>query len=200
MVNAYKAYQELNLTPNENNRAEGLIAKFYANTVYLRPETIVANREHKPFAVKIYPNNQIGYDTINFTGLNPYITSNTTVPYGTWNDTFRVGLKDFFVADFQGEIKIPVSGYYSFIVGHDDGAILEIDDNVVIDANYPTPFRYDSSQNIYLEEGYHKIRLMFSEITREAALNLFWIKPDGTVNYIPKENLYHNISDEYPST
>lgn len=211
MVNAYRAYYELNtssIPPNENlsYKKEGLIAKIYPNTIYLRPETIVANQHHQPFAIKIYPNDEPGYNVINFTGLNSLIGTDINYLYSTWNDPFRtwdsslqLAVKDFFVADFKGELKVDQEGYYSFIIGHDDGVILEIDDNVIIDANYPTPFRYDYSNNIYLEKGYHRIRLMFSEITREAALNLFWKKPNGTVEYIPKNNLYHNKSEEEPN-
>ncbi|MFN8672247.1 MAG: PA14 domain-containing protein [Candidatus Sericytochromatia bacterium] len=195
MVNAFDTLNDvINTFPKNITYNQSLIGKFYRSSVYLRPEVLIDGNQNIPHAVKYVPDSFS--NGINYTGLNPNTPAIQSEPFGTYQDPFRVGLKDFFVTDFDGYIDITSSGNYTFFIGHDDGAILEIDDNVIIDANFPTNYQYATSNNTFLSVGKHKIRLMFSEIKSEAALSLWWLTPSGQVEIIPTNKFFHDKDNE----
>lgn len=175
MIDAYSSvlkYASPNLSP-------GLFAKFYANTVYLPPETRLwdssSSQENTPISYK-------------------YSVSNLQFPNNS-SDPFNINLNNFYVADLQGIIKIPSANYYEFYLAHDDGAILQIDGQTIIDGNYPNAFTPENPNFgvIFLSEGEHSIRLMLSQITGYAGLSLKW-KPSGAdlAQPIPESLLFHN--------
>jgi hexosaminidase len=70
--------------------------------------------------------------------------------------------KEWFALNYKGYIKIEKEGLYTFSLNADDGAILYIDDVLVVD-NDGYHYTQEKSGNIGLGEGYHSIRLAYFE-------------------------------------
>jgi hexosaminidase len=70
--------------------------------------------------------------------------------------------KEWFALTYKGYIKIEKDGLYTFSLNADDGAILYIDDVLVVD-NDGYHYAQEKSGNIGLGEGYHSIRLAYFE-------------------------------------
>ena len=88
-------------------------------------------------------------------------------------------LKDAFGADFEGYIYAPEDAIYEFQLEADDGAILEIGDETLIDLDGVGAKRIQN-QVVPLSKGYHKIRLRYFHADGEAILNFRWgIKGQG---------------------
>jgi len=196
MVNAYKALTRYTSGPPGTNKP-GLFGKFYANTYHLAPEVHLNNlatdypnaaplpdftqlEPHEPFQTKVVPNIDFQY------------------PSG---DPFNIGLKSYYVADFQGIITVPAGkqGNHEFSLGHHlgdlDGAILEIDGERVVNANLPG--FTTSTGNIDLTAGEHQIRVMMYQINGPTDLFLTWKQP-GSTNHtvIPTSALSHTQAQE----
>jgi len=88
-------------------------------------------------------------------------------------------LKDAFGADFEGYIYAPEDAIYEFQMETDDGAILEIGDETLIDLDGIGAKRIQN-QIVPLAKGYHKIRLRYFHADGAAILNFRWsIKGQG---------------------
>lgn len=70
--------------------------------------------------------------------------------------------KEWFAMNYKGLLKIEKEGLYTFSLNADDGAVLYIDDVLVVD-NDGYHYAREKSGNIGLGEGYHSIRLAYFE-------------------------------------
>jgi hypothetical protein len=89
---------------------------------------------------------------------------------------------------FEGLIHIPEEEVYTFTVTSDDGTLLWIDDELVVDndgRHAPTAV----SGEIGLAEGYHKIRLHFFEADGGEELDVKWSSPKFSSETIPEQLL-----------
>lgn len=83
---------------------------------------------------------------------------------------------EWFAIDYRGEFYVRVPGKYHFILTSDDGAILYLDDRVVID-NDGTHAAQTLTGSAALTAGPHQLRLSYFQGPRyEVALEL-WIAP-----------------------
>ena len=83
---------------------------------------------------------------------------------------------DWFGYVFEGWIKAPESGVYTFRLDTDDGSQLIIDDTMVIDNNYNKGNSITAGY-VYLEEGLHKFRMPYFEGHYDEKIELDWITP-----------------------
>jgi alpha-L-fucosidase len=74
---------------------------------------------------------------------------------------------------FDGLIKIPADGVYTFYISSDDGSKLFIDDKVLID-NDGLHGMTEKSNEIPLAKGYHMIKVLFFEKTGGDDLQVEW--------------------------
>lgn len=84
--------------------------------------------------------------------------------------------KDWYGYVFEGWLKAPVSGIYSFKLDTDDGSQLIIDDSMVIDSDYNRG-NVVSTGYVYLEEGFHKFRMLYFEGHYDEKIELDWLVP-----------------------
>ena len=96
--------------------------------------------------------------------------------------------EDYFGYVFTGWIYIPESRIWEFRLTCDDGAVLWIGDNVVVDNNGSHAISSVSGK-APLEEGYHRFTLRYLESYEDQALHLAWVR-DGKLEKIPAENLF----------
>lgn len=91
---------------------------------------------------------------------------------------------------YDGYLKVPHTGKYTFALSSDDGSMLWIDDRLVIDNDGLHGFRTISAW-ANLDEGMHTIRVGFLQRSGAATLQLTWTPPTGTETEIPATSLSH---------
>lgn len=99
-------------------------------------------------------------------------------------------LKDAFGADFSGYIYAPEDAIYEFHIETDDGAVLEIGDEILIDLDGVSAKRIQN-QVVPLSKGYHKIRLRYFHAEGEAILNVRWSVKGQGLRRISGGELFH---------
>ena len=80
---------------------------------------------------------------------------------------------------FDGLIKIPSDGIYSFYISSDDGSKLFIDDKILVD-NDGLHGIVEKNNEIPLAKGYHAIKVLFFERSGGDALQVQWKGPGFT--------------------
>ena len=91
--------------------------------------------------------------------------------------------QDWFGYVFEGWIKVPASGVYTFKLNTDDGSRLFIDDTLIIDNNYNRGNSIMTGYS-YLEEGMHKFRMLYFEGHYDEKIALDWMIP-GCSTFVP---------------
>lgn len=99
-------------------------------------------------------------------------------------------LEEYFAIDYIGFIEIPKDGVYTFHLTSDDGSLLYIGKDVLID-NDGLHGRTELSGEIALEKGIHAIRISFFENTGGNHLKLGWEGPGIEKQIVPPERLFH---------
>ncbi len=94
-----------------------------------------------------------------------------------------------FALKFDGYIKIPKKGLYTFYTTSDDGTVLLIDGRVVVN-NGGTHGMSESSGKILLNSGYHKIELQFFQGGGGMGLNASIEGPQMKKQIIPASMLF----------
>ena len=104
-------------------------------------------------------------------------------------DLQQFGRESNYGMRFDGYLKVPSDGFYDFAVESDDGAVLQIDDEVVVDNDGNHASRIVTG-HIPLRQGFHRVRLKYFQSEGGAMLRIGWaiagaeLKPlDGTVLY-----------------
>lgn len=91
--------------------------------------------------------------------------------------------EDWYGYVFEGWIKAPVSGMFTFKLDTDDGSQLYLDDRLVIDNDY-NKGNMVSTGTVYLEEGLHKFRMSYFEGHYDEKLEFGWAVP-GSLQFVP---------------
>ncbi len=91
---------------------------------------------------------------------------------------------------FDGYLKVPADGFYKFAVESDDGTVLWIDGEEVVnnDGNHPAQV---ATGHVPLHEGYHKMRLKYFQGEGGAALQVTWASSDGELKPLDSSVLFH---------
>lgn len=98
---------------------------------------------------------------------------------------------------FKGYIQVPQDGVYRFFVNSDDGSRLWIGDKLVVDNDGPHgPKRVFGS--IALAAGTHAIRVDYSQLWGGQVLSVEYRTPDGKLQVVPMEVLFHT-TDQLPA-
>ena len=109
-----------------------------------------------------------------FNALSPDATGYSAIP-----DISVATAADYFGFVWEGEIRIPVSGNYTFIINSDDGSKLWIDSKydaavTPLVNNDGAHGAQDKSATIYLTAGMHKIAAAYNEIAGGQSFTLSW--------------------------
>ncbi len=93
----------------------------------------------------------------------------------------------------SGYIYAPNTGTYTFGIDSDDASDLSIDGKTVTSYYGPhgTSGSYGHQDDIYLEEGYHSIRIRMQEDTGGDGVSVAWIRPNkDSFQVIPKQRFF----------
>ncbi len=93
---------------------------------------------------------------------------------------------------FNGYVKIPKSGVYTFYANTEFGVALWVDD-IILASNESTDWLGERSGTIGLKKGYHKIEVKYFQLGGETDLNVLWKGPGIRKSIIPKNNLFHKV-------
>jgi hypothetical protein len=106
-----------------------------------------------------------------------------------WSEGFPgvLDLKEWFALNIHFNLKVVTAGDYEFSINSDDGSKLIIDGvaQPVIDHDGQHGPAVKNGK-VYLKAGNHKVNLQyFQGPANQIALELFWIPPGGSKEYIP---------------
>lgn len=91
-------------------------------------------------------------------------------------------LPEPFSVVWRGKLAAPVSGQYAFGLRADDGALLSIDGNLVVDNGGSHGSEYREG-TVFLDEGFHDIELKYWQVGGSRDLQLSW-QPPGSAREI----------------
>jgi hypothetical protein len=92
-----------------------------------------------------------------------------------------------YTVEWIGKIKIDKAGSYEMGTESIDGSQLYIDGNLIVDNQTPNQYQ---GKPVDLSEGYHAIKIKFSDLTGHTHVNLYWKPPDSNLDYVPSEVLF----------
>ena len=96
----------------------------------------------------------------------------------------------FFAFTFDGYIKIPKDGLYSFIVKSNDGSRLLLDDRLLVNNDGLHPI-VEKVKKTALKAGFHKISVLYFQEGGTNFLKLLWKGPGFERQEIPARVLFH---------
>lgn len=91
---------------------------------------------------------------------------------------------------FDGYLTVPSDDFYQFAVESDDGSVLEIDDEVVVDNDGNHASRVLTG-HIPLRQGVHKFKLRYFQSQGGAMLRVSWAASGGELQPLAGFALYH---------
>jgi len=91
---------------------------------------------------------------------------------------------------FEGYVKVEADGFYRFAIESDDGSVLRIDDEVVVD-NDGNHGPQSVTGHIPLRRGLHKISLRYYQSEGGAALSVGWAAEDDELQPLAGAALFH---------
>ncbi len=98
----------------------------------------------------------------------------------------------YFGLHFQGFVRIPTDGIYTFFLSSNDGSYLYIDGKELIenDGNHGT---VEEPGQIALKAGYHAIEVKYMQCGGAKSLNVGWEGPGFTRQEIPSSSLFRKL-------
>jgi hexosaminidase len=91
---------------------------------------------------------------------------------------------------FEGFLSVPADGFYRFAVESDDGSVLEIDDEVVVDNDGNHASRVVAG-HIPLRHGLHRFKLRYFQAEGGATLRVSWGAHEGELQPLTGAFLFH---------
>ncbi len=105
-------------------------------------------------------------------------------------------LREPFSIRWVGKIAVPSSGHYMFGTRSDDGSVLYIDEQQVVDNSGSHGAEYREGL-IDLSKGFHDIEVLYNELGGGREMQLWWQPPDSGKSIIPSTYLYP-VEDALP--
>ena len=113
-----------------------------------------------------------------------------------YHDTSKKPYRSPFSIEWKGYILIEEKGTYKFATKSDDGSNVYIDGDLIVDNGGFHAQRYISGI-IFLDEGYHHIKIEYFDGGGGAVMELKWKKPGASSKetLIPPEVMFHKKTD-----
>ncbi len=105
-------------------------------------------------------------------------------------------LPEPFSVVWRGKLAAPVTGQYVFGLRADDGALLSIDGNLIVDNGGSHGSEYREG-TVFLDEGFHDIELKYWQVGGSRDLQLSW-QPPGSGREIVSPVYLFPTEDEVP--
>lgn len=98
--------------------------------------------------------------------------------------------QDHFALRYQGLLKVPADGVYTFVLASDDGSALYLNDRLVVD-NDGSHSRRVRQGRVALQAGYHAFDLRYFEDYAGQALEVWWEGPEMPRQGLPIQALWY---------
>ncbi|HHT9136268.1 MAG TPA: flippase activity-associated protein Agl23 [Candidatus Wunengus sp. YC60] len=108
----------------------------------------------------------------------------------TYNDETQKPYRSPFGIEWEGYLSIAQKGVYQFATKSDDGSIVYIDGNLVVDNDDLHAVRHISGV-VSLDEGFHHVRVKYFDAGGGAVMEFLWTTPGGKETLVPAEVLFH---------
>ncbi len=95
-----------------------------------------------------------------------------------------------FLVEWVGYLNILREGYYVLFMECDDGCVLSLDNELLIDGWVEQPPTLYQSPPLYLSRGSHEIYVRYFNLGPFGLVKLGWVTPEGTIEGVPSENLF----------
>lgn len=138
-----------------------------------------------------YDKNPVKNEWDNLTSVQRFVAPNINVPTRAWNLGFP-GVNNFteyYVINFRGRLNIPTTGNYRFRTVSDDGVIVYLLNNPIINEPYWHSPYTNTTGNIPLTAGLHDFKVVYQQGPATLiALTFEWLKPDTNIwQIVPPE-------------
>ena len=99
----------------------------------------------------------------------------------------RDTLLEWFAIHYKGNLVVPTAGDYQFKITSDDGSLVLIESNIVVDNDGQHGFVSAQSENVPLEAKVYPIEILYYQGPKfSLGIQLFWKKPgDSDYSIIP---------------
>lgn len=114
---------------------------------------------------------------------------NTPISF-TYNDETKKPYRSPFGIEWEGYLHIERKGVYQFATKSDDGSVVYVDGQMVVDNDDLHAVRYISSVAA-LDEGFHHIRVKYFDGGGGAVMEFLWTPPEGQESLVPARALFH---------
>ena len=108
----------------------------------------------------------------------------------TYNDETKKPYRSPFGIEWAGYLSITEKGIYQFATKSDDGSVVYIDGNMVVDNDDIHAIRYISGV-VPLDEGFHHVRIKYFDGGGGAIMEFLWTPPGGKESLVPNQVLFH---------
>ncbi|HHT9105221.1 MAG TPA: flippase activity-associated protein Agl23 [Candidatus Wujingus californicus] len=108
----------------------------------------------------------------------------------TYNDETKKPYRSPFGIKWEGYLSITQKGMYKFATKSDDGSFVYIDGNMVVDNGDLHAMRYISGV-VFLDEGFHHVRVEYFDAGGGAIMEFLWTPPGGSEAIVPANVLLH---------
>ena len=98
---------------------------------------------------------------------------------------------NFFAINFEGYIKVPSDGTYTFYTRSDDGSLLYIGDEKIVDNDGLHGAGNLVSGQVLLKKGFHKIRVGYFQASGGKSIKVVYEGPGINRQAIPSTILFH---------
>lgn len=175
----YKGTFEIPLNQNEKKELKTIVmiptgrkSSIYAATILRRPYLEATNLETKKDGVTFafYKNSFKSVSEMD--SATPTETGETR-SLGLQQFAKKIDLKEPFGVIYEGFVNVPNDGIYDFQLNADDGAVLQIDGETVVD-NDGLHTAQIKSGVVPLRKGFHRFKLKYFQGSGDYNLNLRW--------------------------
>ncbi|NUO08579.1 MAG: TIGR03663 family protein [Candidatus Brocadia sp.] len=108
----------------------------------------------------------------------------------TYNDGSKKPYRSPFGIEWEGYLSIAQKGVYQFATKSDDGSVVYINGNMVVNNDDMHALRYISG-SVALEVGFHHIRVRYFDGGGGAIMEFLWTPPGGKESLVPGQVLFH---------
>lgn len=159
----------------------GLLAQYYGG---------FSSLEGLPNFNDFVPEYSLIDSDINF---QPILTAWTTTDGTILNENYV----NRFAVKWRGKLLVPSTGEYQFKLVSDDGSLLMIDSDEVINFD-GVHTETEKTGSVNLEQGFHDIDVQYFANLGPAYCQLQWIIPGESIfSPIPSSNYFHAVANEY---
>lgn len=109
---------------------------------------------------------------------------------------YNTGQNDFVGIRYQGYVKVPHSGIWDFGTNSDDGSLLYIGDQLIVDNN-GIQGATEVKRAIEIEAGYHQFRVDYFEFNAGAMIEAKYGGPGFWYGVIPSDRFLH-VEPDHP--